>query len=107
MNVRTCAPSSSGRTIDVFRESVEMSTYLVAFIVSEFKSLEVDNYVGVWGRPNIFEKGSRAKNIATVVRDQLESETGHTYILPKLDLIGIPDMGDMGAMENWGLITFR
>ncbi|KAF3426305.1 LOW QUALITY PROTEIN: hypothetical protein E2986_13349 [Frieseomelitta varia] len=99
--------NSSGRTIDVFRESVEMSTYLVAFIVSEFKSLEVDNNVGIWGRPSIVEKGSRAKNIATFVRDQLKSETGHTYILPKLDLIGIPDMGDMGAMENWGLITFR
>lgn len=102
-------PSNSpGRTIDVFRESIEMSTYLVAFIVNDFKPVEANSSLNVWGRPSIVEKGSLAKNIAKNVIDFLERETGFTNeILQKLDLIGIPDMGDMGAMENWGLVTFR
>ena len=35
-----------------------------------------------------------------------ESEFGLDYPLPKLDLIAIPDFVT-GAMEQWGLITYR
>ena len=36
----------------------------------------------------------------------LENFFGRQYQLLKVDLIAIPDFA-MGAMENWGLITFR
>ncbi|CAK9796737.1 Aminopeptidase N [Anthophora quadrimaculata] len=95
------------RVWDKFTETVQMSTYSVAFVVSDFEPVR-NSYekVQVWGRPEIAVKGDFAEIAATRFLGYLASETGHEYILPKLDLIGIPDFS-MGAMENWGLVTFR
>ncbi|XP_071652134.1 uncharacterized protein [Temnothorax longispinosus] len=96
-------------TLDTFHTtSVDMSTYLVAFVVSEFKS--VDNpenaTFNVWGRPEVVAHGKYAQNIGVKLLDELQNITDIDYPLPKLDLVGIPDFS-MGAMENWGLVTFR
>ncbi|XP_076764228.1 putative aminopeptidase-2 [Xylocopa sonorina] len=96
-----------GREWDTFGETVEMSTYLVAFVVSDFKNVSSDgSNINIWGRPDIVSRGDFAQTAATRLLDSLQSTTGHRYTLPKLDLIGIPDFS-MGAMENWGLVTFR
>lgn len=84
-----------------------MPTYLVAFIVSEFKSLKKPaDSINIWGREELVENGYFARNAAVVHLRTLENFTGIEYPLPKVDLVGIPDFA-MGAMENWGLITFR
>ena len=102
-----CMYSKADRVVDTFDETPLMSTYLVAFVVSDFKSVkEIGEKVNVWGRPDIVSKGELAETVATTVLESLFMETGHAYDLPKLDLIGIPDFS-MGAMENWGLVTFR
>lgn len=84
-----------------------MSPYLVAFVVCDFKTVR-DNKgkVNVWGRPNIAANGELAEVAGMRMLELLADETQHDYALQKLDLIGIPDFS-MGAMENWGLATFR
>ena len=47
-----------------------------------------------------------ALDITAKVLPAFESLFGIPFPLPKLDLIGIPDFA-AGAMENWGLITYR
>ncbi|KAL6443889.1 hypothetical protein ACFW04_001722 [Cataglyphis niger] len=94
--------------MDIFDVSnVKMPTYLVAFVISEFKSVnESEKFLNVWGRPEIIKYGKYAQSIAKEVINELQNFTDIEYPLPKLDLVGIPDF-PMGAMENWGLSTFR
>ncbi|XP_011706301.1 PREDICTED: uncharacterized protein LOC105461501 [Wasmannia auropunctata] len=102
-------PVNDEYVLDTFYTSnVNMSTYLVAFVVSKFKSTsKPDNeHLNVWGRPEVASHGERARIIGMQVIYELENITDIDFPLPKLDLIGIPDFSN-GAMENWGLATFR
>jgi puromycin-sensitive aminopeptidase len=44
--------------------------------------------------------------VAKEALDFFENYFNHEYQFPKLDLVPIPSFA-MGAMENWGLVTFR
>ncbi|VVC37450.1 Aminopeptidase N-type,ERAP1-like C-terminal domain,Peptidase M1, membrane alanine aminopeptidase, N- [Cinara cedri] len=95
---------------DDFEESVEMSTYLVAFVVCdyEFQHAQTKNGVAVrvYAPPELLSQTSFALNTATKIMDHYTEFFGVPYPLPKQDLIAIPDFS-AGAMENWGLITYR
>ncbi|ORY53935.1 hypothetical protein LY90DRAFT_670288 [Neocallimastix californiae] len=93
----------------IFANSVKMSTYLVAFVVSDFDSISTEENgfpVSVYTRPDQIEYAKLALRTASKVLKYYEKIYKIPYALPKLDLIAIPDFAT-GAMENWGLITFR
>ncbi|KAF4524596.1 hypothetical protein B566_EDAN008551, partial [Ephemera danica] len=88
---------------------VVMSTYLVAFSVSDFSALvhPEDETYKLWARNGLAQtQGHYANNLAPQIVHYMETLTGHPYSLPKIDQIAIPDFS-AGAMENWGLITYR
>lgn len=94
----------------VFQKSVPMSTYLVCFAVHQFHPIKMTSKRGVpltvYVQPEQKHTGEYAANITQIVFDYYEEYFAMNYALPKLDMIAIPDFGT-GAMENWGLITYR
>jgi len=95
---------------DSYQESVKMSTYLVAFVVSkfEFKEITRDNGVRfrIWSTPHSLDQTEYARDIGPKILQFFEEYFNVKFPLPKQDMIAIPDFG-AGAMENWGLITYR
>jgi aminopeptidase N len=92
-----------------------MQTYLNAFVVSNFKI--ISNAVGkpetellqqIVGRPEYLDNGEADFALAAGIKilKGMESHFNFKYPLPKMDQAGIPDFGG-GAMENWGLVTYR
>jgi len=94
---------------DQFQESLRMSTYLVAFLVSDFDYKEKTTTSGikvrVWTPPPQIAQASYALDIATETLSNYEKFFQINFPLPKQDLVVIPDFST-GAEENWGLIGF-
>ncbi|KAJ8285531.1 hypothetical protein GJAV_G00027890 [Gymnothorax javanicus] len=95
---------------DYFDVSVKMSTYLVAYIVSDFLSVSKMSQHGVkisvYTVPEKIDQAEFALNAAVRLLDFYEDYFDIPYPLPKQDLAAIPDF-QSGAMENWGLTTYR
>lgn len=88
-----------------------MSTYLIAFVVSDFGFTSNKNVPNafphrVYARPDeVINTGLALKDgerILNAIGDFLKVK----FTFPKMDQISIPDF-DAGAMENWGLVTYR
>uniref|UniRef100_A0A8C7L8A7 Aminopeptidase n=1 Tax=Oncorhynchus kisutch TaxID=8019 RepID=A0A8C7L8A7_ONCKI len=95
---------------DRFAVSVRMSSYLVAFIVCDFRSVSATTASGVkvsvYAAPEKWEQTHYALKAAVKLLEFYEKYFNINYPLPKQDLVAIPGF-QSGAMENWGLITFR
>jgi aminopeptidase 2 len=94
-----------------------MSTYLLAFCVGEFEYSEAvaTPTKPVGAKPIVCrtytlkgqkEQGKFALGVCTKTLEFFTEYFDVAYPLPKMDMIAIPDFG-AGAMENWGLVTYR
>lgn len=86
-----------------------MSSYLVAFIVSDLEFLQSeDTFHRTFARPSKVAD----TNMTLIDGAHILSEIGE-YVsrhynkdMEKMDQVGIPQFR-AGAMENWGLVTYR
>lgn len=101
---------AEGLVEDHFDVTVKMSTYLVAFIISDFKSVSKMTKSGVkvsvYAVPDKINQADYALDAAVTLLEFYEDYFSIPYPLPKQDLAAIPDF-QSGAMENWGLTTYR
>ena len=101
---------ADGRRRDTFADTMQMSTYLMAFIVGDLEATEpIDvggvplRIVHVRGKSALTGFGLEAGAFALA---WLVDYYGIPYPGTKVDLIAVPDFA-FGAMENMGAITFR
>jgi len=96
------------KIITTFKKTPMMPTYLVAFVISDYENYSKnDNKFNVWTRYNAINNTKYAYEFGESVLKELGNWTNILYYknMDKMDQITIPEMG--GAMENWGLVTYR
>ncbi|XP_062274018.1 aminopeptidase Ey-like [Scomber scombrus] len=95
-----------------FEASEIMSTYLLAFVVCDFTYIGTkpgaEVLIRIWARRKAIEEGQGdyALNKTGPILEFFEKYYNSPYPLTKSDQIALPDFS-AGAMENWGLITYR
>lgn len=101
----------NNQLVTTFQTTPRMSTYLVAWVVGELHRKTVTTNdgveVSVWATPaQSPESLDFALDHAVRTIEFFDEYFGTPYPLPKSDHVALPDFTS-GAMENWGLITYR
>ncbi|KAF2892511.1 hypothetical protein ILUMI_13663 [Ignelater luminosus] len=105
---------TSDQVEDEFAETFEMSTYQIAFIVSEMKlsNILTVNSINhqVLARPQAIKHRTEqyALETGSKILKEIENFVNVSYSLTKMDQAAIPDdYFSAGSMENWGLVTYK
>lgn len=110
MDIRGAEKHDNGLITYTYNESPIMSSYLLAFCVGEYDYLEGKTKSGILVRvytsKGESKQGTFAIECAVKSLEFYEEYFNIPYPLPKCDMIAVPDFA-AGAMENWGLITYR
>jgi aminopeptidase N len=115
MPVKDTKPTKEGWKMVSFERTPVMSTYLLAWAVGDFEYVEAfteRRYNGkqlpvrVYTTRGLKEQGRWALEHAPKIIDYFSKIFDIDYPLPKSDLLAVHEFTH-GAMENWGLVTYR
>ncbi|EON96044.1 putative peptidase family m1 protein [Phaeoacremonium minimum UCRPA7] len=115
MPVKTTTESRAGKKLVAFETSPAMSTYLYAWAVGDFEYIEAftdRKYNGkqlpvrLYTTRGLKEQGQWALQHAPKIIDFFSEAFEIDYPLPKSDILAVHEFTH-GAMENWGLVTYR
>ncbi|KAI1347736.1 peptidase family M1-domain-containing protein [Xylaria sp. FL0043] len=115
MPVKNVDKNRDGFQTVSFERTPLMSTYLLAWAVGDFEYVEAfteRRYNGkqlpvrVYTTRGLKEQGRWALEHAPKTIDLFSESFGIDYPLPKSDLLAVHEFTH-GAMENWGLVTYR
>ena len=111
MPIATTEGRSEHATLTTFDITPKMSSYLVAFVVGNIHKKSTTTKRGV--EVNVWASAAQAPaaldfalEASANIIDFYEDYFGVNYPLAKCDHVALPDFSS-GAMENWGLITYR
>ncbi|XP_026672068.1 leucyl-cystinyl aminopeptidase-like [Ceratina calcarata] len=102
-----------GMMITSFKETPPMSTYLLAFVISDnqFKEDKVGNFTyRVWAEESMIEGTDYALKMGRKLLEQLNSYMNisyQTFMPDKIDQVLVKDLHPADAIENWGLMIYR
>ena len=105
------AISETAKYTTVFEPTPRMSTYLLAFVIGKFQGKTVKNAHGTeiatyCSLAQDADAVDFANEVAAKSLEFYDDNFGVKYPLKKLDQVALPDF-EAGAMENWGLVTYR
>jgi puromycin-sensitive aminopeptidase len=93
-----------------FMQTPIMSTYLLAYVIGEFDMVQCVTNNGVSIRVFVplgeADQAPFSMDVAKRCLDFYDDYFQVPYPLPKLDMVAMPEFA-AGAMENWGLVTYR
>ncbi len=102
-------PATPGKHTLKFATTPKMSTYLVAFLVGDFKCTTGSSDgvpIRACSTPDKVALTPFAVESAKYILHYYNTYFGIKYPMPKLDMVALPDF-EAGAMENFGCITYR
>ncbi len=109
MPIKIESDIDNGKKLVEFDITPKMSSYLLYFSVGNFERItkrlgKIE--VGVITVPGRIKQAEMALGFGVKFVEFFQNYFKIRYPLPKIDLIAVPDFA-VGAMENWGAITFR
>ncbi|XP_059049754.1 membrane alanyl aminopeptidase-like [Achroia grisella] len=116
MDINYTTTAGPGRITETFLPTPIVSSYLVAFHVSDFVATNSSSTptkpFQIISRQGATEQHGYAADIGRRITDELDDYLGIEYYdmgqgqLMKNDHIALPDFPS-GAMENWGMVNYR